>query len=203
MYNPAVERDKMQKHLFLTGGSGSDKTEIIKNVLGDKLSLAGGFFCASVLDENGEALFTELLPAAAAGGVDGFEGGRFLDCSVAPPSHDSEVFRTTGVRLLEEAVYYPFALMDEFGGFEILIPEFREALLDLLSGDLPCIGVLKSLPDAEALKNQLSLGDKYIRLLSSLTDALKNDTDTLIFELGKASAEETLNVISSWAKEYT
>lgn len=203
MYNSAVERGIMQKNLFLTGPAGCDKGEIIKSVLGDKLSLAGGFVFSPVRDKLGSVTALELLPAAAAGGVDGFEGECFLDCSVVPNIHYNEVFRTTGVRLLKEAAYYPFAVLDELGGFEIIIPEFREAVLDLLSDDLPCIGVLKTLPEAEDLKRQLSLGDKYTGLLSLLTDALKNNPDTLILEISGPDDAEALRAASSWAKEYT
>ena len=163
----------------------------------------GGFVTARVLDVTGKIVGLELLPAAAAGGVEGFKGERFLDCSVVPNTHDNEVFRTTGVRLLKEAEYYPFAVLDEFGGFELIVPEFREALLDLLSDEQPCIGVLKSPPDAETLKRQLSLGDRYTRLLSSLTEALRNDPDTLILEVGSPNDEKALRAVQAWAKEYT
>lgn len=203
MYNVGVERDRMQKHLFLTGPAGYGKSEMIKRALWDKLPLAGGFVTVRVPDEAGKIAGLELLPSAAAGGVEGFEGERFLDCSVVPNTHDNEVFRTAGVRLLKEAEYYPFAVLDEFGGFELLVPEFREALLDLLSDEQPCIGILKSLPDAEALKRQLSLGDRYTKLLSSLTEALRNDPDTLILEVSGPYDEKALRAVQAWAKEYT
>lgn len=203
MYNSAVERDKMQKNLFLTGPADNDKSEIIKCALGDKLTLAGGFVFSPVRDRFGAVAALKLLPATAAGGVDGFEGECFLDCSVIPNIHYNEVFRTTGVRLLKEAAYYPFAVLDELGGFEIIIPEFREAVLDLLSGELPCIGVLKTLPEAERMKKQLLLGDKYTRLLSLLTEALKSNPDTLILEISGRGDAEALRAVSSWAKEYT
>lgn len=203
MYNIDMERDRMKKHLFLTGPAGYGKTGMIKRALEDKLPLAGGFVTARVLDETGKIVGLELLPAAAAGGVEGFEGERFFDCSVVPNTHDNEVFRTTGVRLLKEAEYYPFVVLDEFGGFELIVPEFCEALLDLLSDEHPCIGVLKSLPDAETLKRQLSLGDRYTRLLSSLTEALRNDPDTLILEVSSPNEEKALRAVQAWAKEYT
>lgn len=59
---------------------------------------------------------------------------------MTPPTHDNEVFRNDGVRLLSEAELYPFSVIDEFGGYEILIPQFREALSEFLSSEQPCIG---------------------------------------------------------------
>lgn len=193
----------MQKHLFLTGLSGCGKTTMINNALGDKLALAGGFITVRMRDDNGNLLGYDMFPSAAAGGVQGFAGERFLDYSVTPRAHNNEVFRTTGVRLLKEAHYYPFALIDEFGGFEIIIPEFREALLDLLSGDQPCIGVLKAMPNAETLKRRLSLGDKYVDLLAALTKALRNDPDTLVLDTTGRYDENAHRIVQEWVNEYT
>lgn len=193
----------MQKHLFLTGLSGCGKTTMINNALGEKLSQAGGFITVRRLTEDGNILGYDMLPAAAAAGIEGFVGERFLDYSVTPRAHNNEVFRTTGVRLLKEAEYYPFALVDEFGGFEIIIPEFREALLDFLSSNQPCIGVLKAMPNAETLKRRLSLGDKYVDILEALTKALKNDPDTLILETTGRYDENARRIVQQWVDEYT
>lgn len=192
----------MQKHLFLSGLPGCGKTTMINNALGDKLALAGGFITVRMRDDDGNVIGYDMFPSAAAGGVSGFTGERFLDYSVTPRVHNNEVFRTTGVRLLKEAQYYPFALVDEFGGFEIIIPEFREALLDFLSGDQPCIGVLKAMPNAETLKRKLSLGDKYVDLLSSLTKALRADPDTLVLDTTGRYDENAHRIVQAWVDEY-
>lgn len=193
----------MQKHLFLTGLSGCGKTTMINNALGDKLALAGGFITVRMRDEEGKVLGYDMLPSAAAGSVEGFVGERILDYSVTPRVHNNEVFRTTGVRLLKEAEFYPFSLVDEFGGFEIVIPEFREALLDFLNSDQPCIGVIKAVPNAEHLRQRLSLGDKYIKLLTALTEALKKDPDTLILETTGRYDEYAHKLVRAWVDEYT
>lgn len=193
----------MKKHLFLSGPSGCGKTTMINQALGERLSVAGGFVTVRRRTEDGELLGYDMLPAAAAGGVEGFVGERFLDYSVKPPVHNNEVFRTTGIRLLREAEYYPFSLIDEFGGFEIIIPEFREALLDFLSGDQPCIGVIKAMPNAQTLKRRISLGDKYVDMLTALTDALKRDSDTLILETSGRYDDNAKRTVEEWVREYT
>ena len=192
----------MKKHLFLTGLSGCGKTTMINNALGDRLAVAGGFVTVRMFDEAGKLLGYDMFPSAAAAGVDGYEGDRFLDYSGETRKHNNEVFRTTGVRLLREAEYYPYALIDEFGGFEIIIPEFREALLDFLSSDMPIIGVLKARPNAETLTRRLSLGDKYVDMLSALTTALKNDSDTLVLETTGRYDEEAKRIVAAWVNEY-
>lgn len=192
----------MKKHLFLTGLSGCGKTTMLNNALGERLSVAGGFITVRTFDAAGKLLGYDMFPSAAAAGVAGFEGERFLDYSTEQRRHNNEVFRTTGKRLLREAEYYPYALIDEFGGFEIIIPEFREALLDFLSSDMPIIGVLKAMPNAETLKRRLSLGDKYVDLLAALTNALKNDSDTLVLETTGRYDEAAKRIVSAWVDEY-
>lgn len=193
----------MKKHLFLTGPSGCGKSTMIKNALGDAVATVGGFVTERVCRGDGSLLGFDMLPAAALSGIEGFERRRFLDYSGSSPSTDNEVFRGFGVRLLEEAQYYPFALLDEFGGFELIIPQFREALLDVLNNEaLPCIGVIKSRANAEQLRNRLGLGEKYSLYLERLTEALKNDPDTLVIETTGRDDKEALDAVRRWAEEY-
>ena len=112
----------MKKHLFLTGPSGVGKTTIIKEALGAQIAYAGGFLTERVTDDSGKLLGFDLLPTA------GYERWQILDYSGEKPAKDNEVFRNQGVRLLNEAAYSPFAVLDEIGGFEMLIPQFRNAL---------------------------------------------------------------------------
>ena len=96
----------MKKHIFLTGPSGCGKTTLIRRALGDKIAYAGGFITERGLAANDSLLGFDLLPAAAALSPVEYEGKRFLDYSVTPPTHDNEVFRNDGVRLLSEAELY-------------------------------------------------------------------------------------------------
>ena len=138
----------MKKHLFLTGPSGIGKTTLLREELGWMLQTAGGLATVRECDSSGRVLGYDLLPAAALGGVEGYTPLRFLDYSVDPPVRDNEVYRSEGVRLLNEAPYYSFALLDEIGGYELLIPEFRHALEELLNSETPIIGVLKGRENA-------------------------------------------------------
>ena len=114
----------MKRHLFLSGPAFCGKSRLIRERLGTRLQAAGGFCTELSASEDG-GFGCRLMPAAMAGGAEGYEKELFLDLRFSPPSHDSEVFRQTGVRLLEEAVWYPFAVLDEIGGFELIIPQFR------------------------------------------------------------------------------
>ena len=192
----------IKKHLFLTGPSGCGKTTMIKNALGDSVCSAGGFITRRVLSDSGSVQGYELLPAAAEGGVEGFEGLRFLDYSVKPPVHNNEIFRHDAVRMLEEAQYYPFSVIDEFGGFELLIPQFRKALEEFLSSEQPIIGVLKDFDNAEQLRNHLGLGEKYRMYVLRLREALLADPDTVIVSTEGRDDEKAEGIVSQWIKEY-
>ena len=110
----------MQKHLFLTGPACSGKSEMIKSVLGGRLAYAGGYVIVRAGGQNGAPPGCDLLPAAAAAGVEGYESASILSFSGTRLTHDNEVFREAGVHLLEEAGFYPFAVLDEIGGFEFI-----------------------------------------------------------------------------------
>lgn len=192
----------MKKHLFLMGPSGCGKSYMIRQALGESLACAGGFVTERVRDSMGGLVGYDLMPAAAAAGIPGFSAARFLDYSVSPPATDNEVFRVEAVRLLEEARMYPYAVIDEFGGFELIIPQFREALLELLNSELPCIGVLKGAPNAAELQKRLGLGERYSAYRNALEAALENDSDTVLLHLENRDDKKARNIVRAWCDEY-
>ena len=192
----------MQRRLFLCGPSGCGKTTMIRNALGEKLSEAGGFVTQRAEDANGRLLGFDLLPAAASAGIEGFSPLRFLDYTSFPPTRDNEVFRAEGVRLLQEAEYYSFAVLDEIGGFELVIPQFRAQLAAFLSSPVPCLGVIKSPAGVVELQERFGLGEKFSLLARRLREALENDPDTLVLETsgrGDATAER---LVREWRESF-
>ena len=192
----------MSRHLFLTGPTGSGKSTLLRRALGPALSQAGGFVTGPVLGPHGELDGLTLSPAAAAGGVAGYKPERFLDCRRFPPSTDNEVFRGTGVRLLQEAVWYPYALLDEFGGFELIIPQFRAALYELLRTELPILGALKTTEEAEAMRQALGLGEKFRRYEEELQRFLQQDEYTRIIELRSPEDPFAAEALKEWVTDY-
>ena len=119
-----------------------------------------------------------------------------------PPSRDNEVFRTEAVRLLPEAAYYPFSMLDEIGGFELVIPQFREALGVFLSSSSPCIGVVKTLDEAELMRSYLGLGERFSALAQRLHAALEADSDTLVIDVSEQDMGPAEKAVREWAKVY-
>ncbi len=192
----------MKKHLFLTGPACSGKSALLRETLGEMLLQAGGYCTAMDLADDGALLGCSLFPAAAAGGASEFKRERFLDFSTFPPRHDNEVFRTTGVRLLEESSWYPFAVIDEFGGFDLIIPQFRKALETFLSSELPVIGVVKDKADSDQLRQLLGLGERYSEFLDRLHEELRRDPDTEILVLTDENRTEAAAVVAAWAEQF-
>lgn len=192
----------MKKHLFLTGASGSGKSTLITELLGERICSAGGFVTRRAEDADGNLLGFDILPACAAGGVQGFEPQRILDYTVRPPKAFTEVFRGYGVQLLDEAQYYPFSVIDEFGGFEIIVPQFRAKLAEFLSFDQPIIGVLKGPENAEQLRRSLGLGEKYTAFSNRLRAALDGDSQTMVLDLDNADPAAARGIVRQWIDEY-
>ena len=192
----------MKKHLFLTGVSGIGKTTIIRQALGSAAGYAGGFITERVADGDGSIEGFDLYPAAAAIGHDGFDGLRFLDLGTTPPRKDNEVFRESAAQMLREAEYYPFVMLDEIGGFEMLIPQFRNELAQLLNSDAPIIGVIKGAENAEELRASFGLGEKFTMLTDTLRAVLANDEDTVVIEVKQRGDETARRIVEAWVKEY-
>ena len=191
----------LKKHLFLTGPDRWALSELIRGELGDRLSEAGGYMSLRQRDERGEVSALALLPAAAFGGVEGFEAERYLFLS-SPARSDNEVIRQTGTRLLQEALWYPYAVLDSVGGFELVIPQFREALTELLNGDKPLLGVLLSPGEAEAQRRLLRLGSRESLNTQQLHRALRADPDTEILDFGGLGALTSKGKLRRWIGEY-
>ena len=192
----------MKKHLFLTGVSGIGKSTLIIETLGERVCSAGDFVTRRAEDVDGNLLGFDIMPACAAGGVQGFEPQRILDYTVRPPKAFTEVFRGYGVQLLDEAQYYPFSVIDEFGGFELIVPQFRAKLAEFLSYDQPIIGVLKGLENAQQLRRSLGLGEKYIAFANRLREALDSDSRTMVLDLAVTDTAAARGILSHWADEY-
>ena len=192
----------MQKHLFLIGPAGAGKTTLLRELLGDRLSMAGGLVTRPVRSSSGFLLGCDLAPAAALGGVEGLEAQHFLFFTEKGPKTNNEVYRSYGVRLLEEATWYPYALLDEIGGFELLIPQFRQALETLLQSDLPLLGALKTPEEAELFRRYLGLGERFTPYCERLHRALAADPDTLVVPMDADNSADARAAVDAWIGQY-
>ena len=192
----------MRRHLFLSGPAFSGKSLLIREQLGRNLQNAGGFCTKLCKAPDGSLLGCAMIPTAAAGGVEGLEQELFLDMRSFPPSHDSEVFRSLGARLLEEAAWYPFAILDEIGGIDLIIPQFRNALDSLLDSELPILGVIKSREDSEQMRRLLGPGSRFTAFSDRLFERLAGDPDTELHIIAEDAEKEAADAVAAWSAEY-
>ena len=193
----------MKRQLFLTGPAGYGKSARIRNSLGPALAYAGGFVTEYASDAQGRFLGCDLYPAAAAANFSLYAPQRFLDFSGPVPRKDNEVFRTLGVRLLQEAEYYPYVLLDCFGGFELVIPQFWDALTALLQTEKPIIGVLKTEENVHALQRFFGLGERFPEKAALLRQMIEADENAQIVELDEPCDEAPTALVRRWAEEYS
>lgn len=191
----------MKKHLIFCGARELGLSALIRAELGPALAVAGGYITEPVVSSDG-AVHVSLFPAAAAGGVAGFEGRSIYEQNGGEAQKDNEIFRTEGVRLLQEAAYYPFTLLDRFGGYEIVVPQYRQALAELLSSDQAILGVLMTRGEAYALGASLGLGLRFEMLVDRLHEALQNDADTMLLPVERGDLDNARRVLRQWAHEY-
>lgn len=135
------------RHLFLEGPVQEGKSTLIRRLIQPFLDQTGGFSSQRLLDVSCETLGFRIAPAAEAleltkeyqtdltGVFLAFQNGK----AVKAP----EVFLETALQSLNNSGGKKLILLDEIGGMELGVPEFREALYRVLSGPVPCIGVLK------------------------------------------------------------
>lgn len=185
----------MKRRLLLTGAIGCGKSTLIINALGGAIQNAGGFLTLRVM-ENGRLAGFDLCS------VDGKTRERFLSFGPGGAVRDERPFTETAPALLRQAQEKKFALMDEIGGFELLYPDFYEALTDFLFSGKPCVGVLKALPGAEELTRRVKLPPEYMDAARELRELLEDDPDTLLLETTGRYDANAEGALRHWVEEY-
>lgn len=172
-------------NLFLEGLSGSGKSTLLRECLAPYADRLGGFASQRLWKEDYASyriqpashfeLDTEYDPA-----MEHVFRYFYKDTTVKDP----DVFRYYGVELLNEAENHPLILLDEIGGAELLVPEFREKLYELIKGPVPCIGVLKLSEKAKFMKREAGYGKDVVTYNEELRDLITSlpDSDLLTFQ---------------------
>ena len=191
----------VSKNLLLYGEIGIGKSTLIKRALENCTGEFGGFLTVRRQLPGGRPSFF-LLPGQAMKNAALEEAGQaFLDLTDGVLLRN-EVFVNYGVQLLTEAPKHSFALMDEFGGVELLVPAFSEALRAVLGSPVPCLGVFKTYRAGRTLAETLSLSEEYAQIYSEWKNRLEADPDTSLIPVLKRGDKTAMAVIREWVSRY-
>lgn len=189
----------MRPRLILMGPIGCGKSSLIRCCLVEDAARAGGF--VTLRRTEGDRLLGFDLAPARALVEESAPRQCFLDLT-GETKKDNGVFEDFGTRLLAGAGAYPFAVADEFGGMELENRAFRRALYAFLSGDTPCVGVLKTPQASAALARRTGLGGKYPALYAELKACLEADPRTELLPVTGWADRHAQAVLEDWAKTY-
>jgi len=186
----------MKKHLFLEGPIQDGKSTLIRKIIKDYLPQVGGFSSQRLLNDSGETVGFRLAPAAEAMALTAkytpslsnvflyFDGEK---TKMAP-----EVFTDTAIRYLRESEGKELILLDEIGGLELLAPDFRQVLYEILKRDTPCLGVLKLEISMRHMCDNAAVDrdciDYHLKLRTDLINRF--DADIIGFERKRAEESE-------------
>lgn len=188
------------RRIFLTGPIGCGKSTLIRNALGESFNCAGGFITKRVLGPENLEGFDITSPDGC--GNPEIPRMRFLTFRDGKTERNNEAFSVFAAKLLRGSAGKPFAVIDEIGGFELLLPAFMEAFVDFLALQLPCVGVLKSIPASRKLSRAAGLSEDYLRAAGLFRRRLLSEPDTEILETFGHGDKAALERLTDWKEEY-
>jgi|BioPla2DNA2_1021312.scaffolds.fasta_scaffold122194_1 nucleoside-triphosphatase THEP1 len=131
----------MARHIFLTGEKQIGKSTLLKKVLDKYAGDAAGFFTVRTNEflKDGYSVHMFGLDEEAVPG----ENNLLFVCG-KPNEHMFERFDRMGCEVLSKCVDSSLTVMDELGPHEVRAELFHKAVLRLLDGNVPILGVLQA-----------------------------------------------------------
>ncbi len=166
----------MGKFLFLKGDSGEGKTTLLFECLKPWHRMVGGFYSQRLLNEDGLTMGFRMVPAEeewvpAAAYKKGMTNV-FIERTEHGFQKKLQFFKTDGIEILRSYTHNKLCLLDEIGGIELFVPEFMEEVLCCIDSQVPCIGVLKSQKNMEAMRTRIPTEPYPDKLLRDLEEKL-------------------------------
>lgn len=195
-----------KQHLFLTGRVQEGKSTLIRRLIGGYTDQIGGYSSQRLLGENGETVGFRIVPA-----IDAMELTKayspeledvFLSFKNKIVKKNPEVFSTSGIKFLQNNLHKKLILLDEIGGMELMVPDFRQELYKTLSGDIPCLGVLKLEESHHHMCKNASLSKDCTDYYLILRDDLDYLYRSKIIEFRRDNREPAEKAVVQFLKKY-
>jgi len=186
-------------NLFLEGLSGSGKSTLLRECLFPYKTQIGGFSSQRLWQENYASYRIQPadcfdLTADYTPDMEHVFRYHYKDTTV----NSLEVFESYGVELLRDAAGYPLILLDEIGGSELLVPEFRENLYNLIKGPYNCIGVLKLSEKARYMGNSTGQAKDFGASNEELRELITSLPDSKILYFERENRDKIKNEINAF-----
>lgn len=160
----------MKKNLFLQGDIGVGKSMLIKENLLPYLPKVGGFFVQRIFIGDRYAAF-KLNPVQEA---EEYQLNKYVTSLDLADNlflysddqgkwfRNPEVFENSGIAYLKKSISEKkdLILLDELGGIELDCPTFMKVVMEILNGNIPVLGVLKTPQNAKKLESSLADNSK-------------------------------------------
>jgi len=173
----------MKKNLLLQGRPGVGKTTLLLEELLPNRNNCAGFISQHMI-KGGEIYGFCIVPFAEAYYpytlYDSENSRTFLEKSKDGWKKNISVFITEGLKCLHVTEGKRFVVLDEIGGIELLSDGFYKRLKELFSGEIPCIGVVKSVRNYEVMRKELSLDNEYQTVRRDFQGFIEGLSDTEI-----------------------
>ena len=188
-------------HLLLEGDRGCGKSSLILETLKEELTKAGGFGTVRLFDENGVVRGYAQVRASELHEVNHSYQGHmpnvFLErTGERAVTHMSVLTDHTLPLLREPAAFY---LLDEIGGAELLLPEWKEQLYHMFSSETPCIGVWKSEDNCWKLrKKNAAFAESY----QEMRDWILAQPQIRLLRVTPENREVLREEIQNWKKRW-
>jgi nucleoside-triphosphatase len=197
----------MGKFLFLKGDSGEGKTTLLFECLKPWHRMVGGFYSQRLLNEDGLTMGFRMVPAAeewipAAAYKKGMTNV-FIQRNENGFQKNLQFFKTDGIEILRSSAHNKLLLLDEIGGIELFVPEFMKEVLCCIDSQVPCIGVLKSQKNLEAMRTRVPTEPDPDKLLRDLEEKLVKRSDGRILTFDREKKEHIRAEIMEFLRECT
>lgn len=194
----------MKTKLFLEGVSGLGKSAMIYTQVKKSGVSCAGFFSRRLTDAAGMTMAFQLVPYREAALLPKlYRGGEENVFLLHPGTSKAEIHLEVFDRIREITGAYQRAdvlILDEIGGMEMQQPIYRKFLDELLTSDIPCIGVLKSVGNHHRMRNRVAEAKKALPYYQNLRECLVREYKSEIYSVGEVNRETALRLVSNFLR---
>jgi nucleoside-triphosphatase len=201
----------VKKNLFLEGNAGVGKSRLIQEILLPYLPRVGGFFVQRIFIGDRYVAF-KLNPVEEA---KEYQLNKYVTSLHEVDNlflysdnqgkwyRNPEVFENSGIAYLKKSMVEKkdLILLDELGGIELNCTAFMKVVLEVLDGDIPVLGVLKSRRNAEKLEVKLADKNESVESRVSFFNCIKSHRQLELLNVTEKNYKEINTRVKAFVEE--